>query len=74
MAQRTPKTAAGRGAQPARAAAKSKKAASGGVEVVEEAPGIGIDAGLAIVTTIILVAAIVLIDMMQAKNGDSLFM
>ena len=64
---------AGRGA-PARAAAKSKKAASGGVEVVEDAPGLGIDAGLAILTSIVLVAAIVLIDMMQAKNGDGIFM
>jgi hypothetical protein len=74
MAQRTPKPAGGRGAQPARAAAKSKKATTVGVEVVEEAPGIGIDAGIAILTSIILVAAIVLVDMMQAKNGDSLFM
>lgn len=74
MAQRTPKPAGGRGAQPARAAAKSKKAASGGVEVVEEAPGIGVDAGMAILTSLILVAAIVLIDMMQAKNGDGIFM
>ena len=59
---------AGRGA-PARAAAKSKKASSASVEVVEDAPGMGIDAGLAILTSVILVAAIVLIDMMQAKNG-----
>jgi len=73
MAQRTPRPA-GRGAQPARAAAKSKKAAPGGVEVVEEAPGIGVEAGMAILTSLILVAAIVLIDMMQAKNGDGIFM
>ena len=42
--------------------------------MVEDAPGLGIDAGLAILTSIVLVAAIVLIDMMQAKNGDGIFM
>jgi hypothetical protein len=69
MAQRTPRPAT-RSAQPARAAAKSRKVTTASVEVVEESPGLGIDAGIAILTTIVLIAAIVLVDMMQAKNGN----
>ena len=65
MAKSTPR---GRGT-PARAAAKSKKAPSAEVEATDDAPGIGMDAGLAILTTVILVAALVLVDMIQAKNG-----
>jgi len=71
MAQRTPRAAGGRA--PARASAKSKKTSASDVEVVEEAPGLGIDAGLAIFTTLVLIAALVLIDMMQGKNGDAMF-
>jgi len=71
MAQRTPRTA---GARQPRAAAKSRKpSASASVEVVEEAPGLGIDAGIAVMTTVVLVAALVLIDMMQGVNGDGIF-
>jgi hypothetical protein len=69
MAQRTPRPA---GRTPARAAAKSKKAASADVEVTEPTGGLGVDAGLAILTTIVLIGAVVLIDMMQAKNGDGI--
>lgn len=69
MAQRTPRPAT-RGAQPARAAAKSRKVATASVEVVEESPGLGIDAGIAILTTLILLGAIVLVDMMQARNDN----
>ena len=67
MAQRSPRPRPG--AQPARAAAKSRKSAASEGEMVEDAPGIGVDAGLAILTTVALVAALVLVDMMQAKNG-----
>ena len=69
MAKPSPRSARG---TPARAAAKSKKVASPEAEVGEEAPGMGIDAGLAVVTAIVLVAAIVLIDMMQGKNADGI--
>ncbi len=62
----------GRG-QPARAAAKSKKAASAEVEAVEDAPGLGIDNGIAILTSVVLLGALVLIDMIQGKNGDGIF-
>lgn len=71
MAQRQSRPA--RGAQPARAAAKSKRASSSDVEVVEEAPGLGTDAGIAVMTSVVLVIALVLLDMMQGKNGDGLF-
>lgn len=69
MAQRKPTGPRG---TPARAAAKSKKPAAAEAEVAEDAGGIGIDAGIAILTTLVLVAAIALVDMLQAKNGDSL--
>ena len=71
MAQRTPRPQGGRG-QPPRAVAKSKKPAAAEVESAEEPTGIGFEAGLAIMTSIVLLAALVLVDMMQAKNGDGL--
>ena len=67
MAKSSPR--GGRG-QPARAAAKSKKTASTEVEVAEDAPGLGVDAGIAIV---VLIGALVLVDMIQGKNGDGIF-
>lgn len=70
MATRTPRSASGR---PPRAAAKSRKPATADVEVVEEAAGIGVDAGIAVMTAIVLVAALVMVDMMQGKNGDGIF-
>ena len=57
-----------RGAPPARAAAKSKKVAD--VEApAEEAGGMGYDAGMAILTSLLLVSAIVIVDKMMAKMG-----
>jgi hypothetical protein len=68
MAKPTPR----RGASP-RAAAKSKK-----VAVVAETEdgdivsGSTIDAGIAIFTTIVLIAALVLVDKLQGLNGDGI--
>ena len=73
MAKSTPRGGA-RGAQPARAAAKSKKPATVEVEVVEDAPGMGIDAGLAVFTTVALVAALVLMDMLHGHLNQSGFL
>ena len=70
MAKSTPR--GGRG-QPARAAAKSKKAATADVGVAEEAPGIGLEAGIAILTCVVLIGALALVDMIQGKNGDGIF-
>ena len=71
MAKSNPRSA--RGAAPARAAAKSKKVASPeGAEVAEETGGMGIDAGVAVLTSLVLVAALVLVDMIQGKNGDGI--
>jgi len=71
MAKSTPR--GGRG-QPARAAAKSKKAAASDVEVSgEEKPGIGFEAGVAILTSVVLIAALVLVDKMQGLNADGIF-
>jgi hypothetical protein len=58
-----------RGAPPVRAAAKSKKAAADVDAPAEDAGGMGYDAGMAILTAILLVGAILMIDMMQAKMG-----
>jgi len=69
MAKANPR--AGRGA-PARATAKSKKSAE--VEVAaEDAPGMGIDAGLAILTSIVLVAAVILVDALMGKIDKGIF-
>jgi hypothetical protein len=69
MAKSTPRG----GRPPARAAAKSKKAAAPEVEATADAPGIGFETGVAIVTTVAMLAALVLVDMMQGKNGDGIF-
>jgi hypothetical protein len=73
MAKRTPR--AGRGAPaPARAAkTKSKKPAASGVEVLEEAPGMGPDAGIVIMTTVVLVAALLFVDALLGKFGSGVF-
>lgn len=55
-----------RGAAP-RAAAKSRRAPTSEVEVVEEAPGMGLDAGIAVFTSLVLVAAIVLVDKLMSQ-------
>jgi hypothetical protein len=70
MARSTPR--GGRG-QPARAAAKSKKAVAVEAEPAEAAPGIGIENGVAILTTVALFGALILVDMIQGKNGDGIF-
>jgi len=72
MAKSTPRGGA-RGGQPARAAAKSKKPSTVEVDVVEEAPGMGIDAGLAVFTTVVLVAALVLVDMLHGHLNQGGF-
>ena len=70
MAKSNPR--GGRG-QPARAAAKSKKAAPSDVGAGEDKPGIGIETGVAILTTFVLIAAVLFIDKMQGMNGDGIF-
>jgi len=70
MAKSNPRS--GRGV-PARAAAKSKKSATSEVEVAEEAPGMGIDAGLAILTSLVLIAAIVVVDSLMGKIDKGIF-
>jgi len=67
MAKSTPR--GGRG-QP-RAAAKSKKAASAEAEPGLEAPGIGMENGVAILACVALLGALVLVDMIQGMNGDA---
>jgi hypothetical protein len=68
MAQRNP-----RRGTPTRATAKSKKAVVTETGTVEDTPGIGVDAGLAIFTTVVLVAAIVVVDMMMGKIDHGIF-
>lgn len=72
MAQRTPRSAAGKPA-PARAAAKSKKAATSDVEVVEESPGMPLDAGMGIVTALMLLGAVLCTDKLMGMFGEGLF-
>ena len=64
MAKSTPKP--GRGVPP-RAAAKSKlKSPAAEVDVAADKGGLGIDAGLAIFTTLVLLGALVCLDMLHA--------
>ncbi len=73
MAKRVPQRPA-RSAPPPRAKAKSKKPATAvGVEVVEDTPGMGFEAGVAIATSVILVAAILFLDKLLGQFGKGLF-
>ncbi len=71
MAKRPPRAGRGAPAAPARAKAKSRRPSE--VEVVEESAGIGLDAGLAIATTLVLLASIVFVDMLLGKFGSGMF-
>lgn len=60
-------------------ATSRKKAPAGGagasteIEVVEEAPGMGVDGGIAVITCIVLVVACVLLDAQLGKYGAGMF-
>jgi hypothetical protein len=69
MAARTPRT---RAAAP-RATAKSRRTSTSDVEVLEEAPGLGLDAGIAVLTSVVLLAAIVLVDMLMGRIDKGFF-
>ncbi len=61
--------------QPSATSRKKAPAASAGaeVEVVEEAPGMGVDGGIAVITCIMLVVACVLLDAQLGKYGAGMF-
>ena len=61
----------GRGAA-ARASAKSRRP-SGDAEAVQDAPGMPFEVGVAILTTVCLVAAILLIDALKGHFDGGLF-
>lgn len=63
MAKSTPKP--GRGVPP-RAAAKSKLKSTASEVEAEDQGGLGIDAGIAIFTTLVLLGALVCLDMLHA--------
>ncbi len=65
-----PNPRAGRGAS--RATAKSKKPASADVEVVDDTPGMGVDAGIAVMTGIVLLAALVMMDKVHGILGNAI--
>ena len=70
MARRTSRAAA----KPARSPkAKSKKPAAAKVEVVEEGGGENGDTGIAIVTTLALFAAILLVDALRGRYDTGMF-
>jgi hypothetical protein len=54
--------------------ARSKKSTAAEVEVVEEEGGSDVDSGIGIVTTIVLLAAFLMIDAMRGMYGEGLFM
>lgn len=67
----------GRGAKAAGRQVKSKKMAAvpvvAEVDVVEERGGAGIDAGIAVLTAILLIAAILFVDANLGRYGGGLF-
>ena len=69
MAKRTT-----RGSQSRQARAKSRKPVGGGeVEVVEEAGGLGIDAGIVIATAAMLVIGLLVVDALMGKLDKGMF-
>jgi hypothetical protein len=78
MARRTRTTKVTKTETPSRAArTKSRKqtttSSTADVEVVEEAPGEGIDTGIAIATCLMLVAAILFLDAELGRYGAGVF-
>jgi hypothetical protein len=71
MAQRSSRSAAK--TAPARAAAKSKKSSASDVEVAESSGGLGLDAGIGIVTALLLIGALVCTDKIQGLFGNGMF-
>ena len=67
MARRSSRSAAPR-------ATKSKKSVQAEVEVVEEAGGLGVDTGIAIATSVVLIVAILFVDAYLARLGGGLFL
>ncbi len=53
--------------------AKSKKPMTAEVEVVEESKGEGIDSAIVIITSLLLVAAILFTDAFRGASGEGLF-
>ncbi len=74
MAKRRTSGRAAAKAQPRTPKAKSKKPAPAAeVEVVEEAGGEGIDTGIVVITSIILVVAFVFVDQLRGVFGEGMF-
>jgi hypothetical protein len=74
MARRTAR-AGGRAKPERQPKARSQKAAPAAtVEVVEEGGGMGIDAGIAIATTVLLILAFLFMDALKGKFDAGLFL
>jgi hypothetical protein len=56
-----------------KAKSKKPKAASTEVEVVEEAGGEGVDGAILIITTVVLLAAILCVDAFRGAYGEGIF-
>ena len=76
MARRRPASSRGAtsGARKTRSKSPAKKpAAAAAVEVVEEAEGPGIEAGVLVITTVVLLAACLCVDALLGTYGQGLF-
>ena len=54
-----------------RATSRKSASAASNVEVVEEADGVGIDMGIIIITSLVLVTGLVMLDMLAAKMSGA---
>lgn len=74
MAKRSRGGRSGGGAsRSTRSKAKKSAASSAGVEVVEEKAGEGIDTGILVMTSVLLLAAILVADYARGQYGDGMF-
>jgi len=71
MAKRTPRSSS----RSSTRATSRKSTASAEVEVVEEAGGAGIDLGIIVITSLVLVTGLLMLDMIFSKmDGSGMFM
>ncbi len=59
--------------EPKATSRKARTAPTADVEVVEESSGADIDTGIAVITTIVLVAAFLFVDAIRGQYGEGLF-
>jgi len=73
MAKRSARGARGAKAREPKATSKKPRRPSAEVEVVGEAPGEGVETGILVITTLVLLAAFLYVDSLRGIYGEGMF-